>query len=365
LALLELVTPWARDRGEDTLALTVDHGLRPEAASEALFVADYCQSRGIPHRTLTWSPPAASITAARARRARHRLLASAVREAGANWLLLGHTRDDQAETVVMRQRAGATGPGLAGIRAATMSPIWPDGRGVSLFRPCLGVSRQALRDHLRAAGQSWIEDPTNADEGFERVRVRTDLAANHALRRAALVLADEVGTARHAQDVRIARWLQTQVRAGEDGLIACDPATLSIEDFAEALAHLLMAAAGTDRRAPRNARRALAAHLKGGRAGEAQTLGGAWAARRRGYIHIARDPGETPAFNQGQAGVWDGRFQIRLVTNHPQAADSKPDIRPLARPGYPGTASDQTAECLIAGRLRDIAAMLASPMNKL
>ncbi|MGE0725158.1 MAG: tRNA lysidine(34) synthetase TilS, partial [Alphaproteobacteria bacterium] len=115
LALTLLADGWARARGGAVLALTVDHGLRPEAAAEAATVAAWLGARGIAHATLEWSGPRpmAAIQAA-ARAARLDLLAAACREAGILHLLLAHHRQDQAETASLR---GARGSGTDG-RAA-------------------------------------------------------------------------------------------------------------------------------------------------------------------------------------------------------------------------------------------------------
>ncbi|MDP1556345.1 MAG: ATP-binding protein, partial [Hyphomonas sp.] len=99
ITLLHLAHRWARPRGAKLLVLTVDHRLRPAAAAEAAGVARLAGDLGLPHLTLVWEAPMARQSAAR--RARHALLATALKSAGGQLLLTGHTASDQAETVLM------------------------------------------------------------------------------------------------------------------------------------------------------------------------------------------------------------------------------------------------------------------------
>src|SRR5690606_5645072 len=152
------------------LAVTIDHGLRPESGAEAEAVGRLAAAHRIPHRVLRWEGPKPKTgIAAAARAARLSLLAKAAGQAGADLVLTGHTADDQAETLAMRLARGE-GRGGAGIAPATLY----DGR-IWFVRPLLGTRRAALRTFLRERGISWAEDPTNIDRRFERARVRQDL----------------------------------------------------------------------------------------------------------------------------------------------------------------------------------------------
>ncbi|MEL6369816.1 MAG: tRNA lysidine(34) synthetase TilS [Pseudomonadota bacterium] len=153
-------------------AVTIDHGLRPESAREAEQVASWARTISIPHETRIWqgAKPVSGLQAA-ARRARYQLLAEAAADVGAGAIVTGHTEDDQIETFLMRMARGNATGGLAG-----MAPIRPIAAGAGpvadLWRPFLGVSREVLRAYLGAGGQAFIDDPSNEDERFERVRVR-------------------------------------------------------------------------------------------------------------------------------------------------------------------------------------------------
>lgn len=172
MALLELAAAWARTRGRRLLAVTVDHALNPSSLDWGRTCARACASLGVEWLETRWigDKPAAGLTAA-ARMARHGLIADVARKAGAKVILLAHTADDIAESDWMRAR----GSNLGHLREWSPSPVWPEGRGLMLFRPLLEESREKLRNFLRARGRGWIEDPANADTRFGRSRARLSL----------------------------------------------------------------------------------------------------------------------------------------------------------------------------------------------
>ncbi|WP_158044976.1 tRNA lysidine(34) synthetase TilS [Skermanella pratensis] len=180
LALCLLLKAWADRSGGSLLALTVDHGLRHNAAEEAVQVGSWLAARGIAHDVLRWegSKPASGIQAA-ARDARQRLLADRCRSEGILHLVLAHHLEDQAETTLLRFAKGSGPDGLAG-----MSPLRETG-AVRILRPLLGMPRARLKAVLEAAGQPWVEDPSNRSAAFARVRLRAmaDTLAGRAGRR--------------------------------------------------------------------------------------------------------------------------------------------------------------------------------------
>lgn len=173
--LLALHHALKRDKtGHRLVAATVDHGLRAEAAGEAEEVARLCGELAIPHRIMKWreQKPSTGISAA-ARDARYRLLMIAADAFGADLMVTGHTLDDQIETVAMRaaRNDGQDNLGLAG-----MAPnVLIDGRRW-LARPLLSTRRAAIRSFLKTEGRGWIDDPSNLDDHYERVRVRARIA---------------------------------------------------------------------------------------------------------------------------------------------------------------------------------------------
>ncbi len=172
LALLHLFARIQAHRGATLHAVTVDHRLRPEAAEEARFVAGICAGLGVSHDTLVWDHGKIDGNLQdQARRARYGLIAAWARDRGIGSVVLGHTADDQAETFLMGLARGAGIDGLCGMRRG-----WEEG-GIRWLRPYLTVPRADLRAYLTRHGIRWVEDPSNADDRFQRVKARKALAA--------------------------------------------------------------------------------------------------------------------------------------------------------------------------------------------
>jgi tRNA(Ile)-lysidine synthase len=167
LALALLADAWARPHGGLVTALTVDHRLRPGSADEAAQVALWLRRRSIAQATLVRDGPGfAGDVQAEARAARYRLLEGWCEGAGVLHLLTGHHREDQAETVLLRLARGSGLDGLAGIPAVT------ERRDCRILRPLLAIPRARLAATLEAQGQAWVEDPSNRDPAYARVRLR-------------------------------------------------------------------------------------------------------------------------------------------------------------------------------------------------
>jgi tRNA(Ile)-lysidine synthase len=178
-ALMWLAARW-RDglaRKPKLLAVTIDHGLREGSAREARAVKRLAGTLMVEHRTLRWTgpKPKTGIQEA-ARNARYRLLTEAARRAGAEQILLGHTLDDQAETVLIRLVRGSGVGGLAGMRRFAPVPA-PVSEATSLVRPLLGVTKARLIATLKAAEVPYADDPSNRNEDFTRVRLRAAMPA--------------------------------------------------------------------------------------------------------------------------------------------------------------------------------------------
>ncbi len=175
-ALLWLAARWrARlKRGPKLVAVTVDHGLRPDSVEEAKAVKRLARELKVEHRTVRWTgtKPATGIQAA-ARAARYRLLVAAARRAGARHILTAHTLDDQAETVLIRLSRGSGLTGLAGMARVTALDVAPPRKDrLLLVRPFLGIPKTRLIATSRAAKVPFADDPSNADPRFTRARLR-------------------------------------------------------------------------------------------------------------------------------------------------------------------------------------------------
>jgi tRNA(Ile)-lysidine synthase len=188
-ALMVLAARWrgALAKGPRLLAVTVDHGLRPESAREARAAKQLARRLGIRHRTMRWigDKPQAGLPQA-ARAVRYRLLASAARAAGAGHILTAHTLDDQAETVLLRMARGSGPTGLAAMARESRLMDQPAGAGASprraegpllLVRPLLDLPKARLIATLAAARIAFCDDPSNRDPRFTRARLRELLPA--------------------------------------------------------------------------------------------------------------------------------------------------------------------------------------------
>ena len=187
-ALMWLAARWRkrRRRGPKLIAVTVDHGLRPEARREAAAVKRLAARLGIAHRTLRWTgaKPSTGLQE-KAREARYRLIAAAADRAHATCVLTAHTIDDQAETILFRltRGSGLTGlGGMARMRPLLMPAAQPPadrrrrkpepGTSVFLVRPLLEVPKARLVATIRAAKIPCADDPSNRDPRFTRTRLR-------------------------------------------------------------------------------------------------------------------------------------------------------------------------------------------------
>jgi len=167
LALLLLAKAAMRDR---IAVATVDHGLRPGSASEAAMVAELCAAHGIAHDILTVKVAPGNLQD-RARAARYAALARWMERRGLSALATAHQADDQAETLMMRLNRGSGVAGLAGVRARATVP----GTNHVLLRPLLGWRRAELAGIVAASGLEPVQDPSNEDPRFDRVRIREAL----------------------------------------------------------------------------------------------------------------------------------------------------------------------------------------------
>lgn len=166
MALAHVLGRLALERRWSLLVVSIDHGLRPEAAEEVAFVGRFSESLGLPFHSLRLTLEKGPSLQDRARKERYRVLGELAEEHRASRIAVGHTQDDQAETVLARLLRGPGVGGLAGIE-----PRRADG----VIRPLIDCRRFEVEAYLRRHGVGWIEDPSNRDEAFLRVRIRQRL----------------------------------------------------------------------------------------------------------------------------------------------------------------------------------------------
>lgn len=315
MALAMLADGWARERGIPLTALTVDHGLREAAAEEAARVAEWLGRRGIAHQTLRVSRPRPTAGVQRAAREwRFAAFDGWCRDNDAGPVLLAHTREDQAETLWLRIAADSGPDGLAAMRPRARL------RGLEVARPLLSVAKRRLVATCRARDQAWIEDPSNRDQQYTRVRLRRlapglsdfGLGAREAAR-----ITGAMAIARAEMDRQCATFLRLHGGVSPTGVawFDADEFRRLPKPFQEILLSRLTRAVGGAELPPRRARvERLVAELRGGDAFRARTLAGCIIARRGDRkVWVYREPGKVAgrvSVEPGRLRRWDNRFEV-------------------------------------------------------
>jgi tRNA(Ile)-lysidine synthase len=358
LALMLLAVRWRAltPEGPELLVLTVDHGLRPESASEARFVVETAARHGLSARVLTWADPHPTANLeAEARSARYRLLVTAAVEVDCRDIATAHHQEDQAETFLLRLKRGSGVYGLAGMASALQRD------GVRIVRPLLGMPRATLHGVVEAAGLVPVVDPHNADPRFDRTRARALLPilaefGIDAERVAAT--ATRLGRAAAALDAVVDRLLVKAAVADDFGGVRLSAAAFRAEPEEirlRALARILRAVGGAGF-VPRlesvetleRAMRSDAGMLP------RTTLAGVIVDLRKESFRFQREAGRDGlpvlAFHGDFDGIWDGRFRITASAN----ASTSLQIGPLGAEGRRALAT-----CVPKGMSRAIEALPA------
>ncbi|GJL97998.1 MAG: hypothetical protein DHS20C06_18150 [Hyphobacterium sp.] len=359
LALLLIAAEWAKRSNTPLVPVIIDHGLRADSADDARFAADQADRAGFPARIVCWSgdKPQTGIQAA-ARQFRLHTFTAIAAQLGAQTVLLGHTQDDQAETLWMRLQSGGDGDALSVMGERSPLPLWPDGRGISLMRPLLDARRARLRQWLVSKRQSWLDDPSNENAAFTRVRNRQTL----------MRLEDEgfdIDRLAGLADALRSERLQKQRRAGQ---IFQQSATLQPWGGVHLQRHQILSAPSDIGEYVIDAARAAVSGDPAPRRDSAQRLRAALAAQNPATVagvaltrhtedwFLVRDPGAVTgrADNSAQLDlrkrvadnlIWDGRLAVRDVNTditllgkaYPAGLSSSDldHVPAIARPGLP------------------------------
>lgn len=304
LLLLSQALKAAPDLSISLCAATVDHALRSESADEARQVAALCASLNIAHRTVVWQgeKPKAGIMAA-AREARYGLLAEAAEALDANLIVTGHTADDQRETLQMRGKR--TEQVSTGIADAVLFD-----RRFWILRPLLFSTRANIRAFLDAREVSWIDDPSNEDLKYERVRTRRQLSAEAGLERDIRGAWEE----RLAFSSTGAEWQDRHFRlhGGLLGQVMPDGLRQDRAVLDYALGRLTAVFGGQPFPPGRTQMERILSFVASSEPGR-MTAGRVVFDLRRDGLYLARENrGILPLVLQpGEAGVWDGRFAVK------------------------------------------------------
>lgn len=320
MALTLVAAAWAKTAGHPLTALTVDHGLRPESAAEAAQVGRWLKARGIAHHVLHWrgEKPSRNIQAA-ARDARYDLLAKWCRRHRVAQLVLAHTQDDQAETVLLRAGRGSGVDGLCG--------MWPASarNGITLLRPLLGIPKARLIATLTALGQPWIEDPSNRNPAFQRVQVRTALQMLAPAGLAPKRLAETAIRMQRLQPLLAslaADVIARAVSAPPAGHLLVDHATLAalpVEIASRVLASLLTRVSGQNPPPRYDSLSDLAVAISATNFSK-KTLHGCVITIWRKQIALTREPakaGPAVPLLPGRTAVWDARWALTWPKSAP------------------------------------------------
>ncbi len=311
MALCLLLKEWCDKNGGEVLALTVDHGLRAESVAEAEQVAATLKSFNIPHQILRWTGDKPSThLQERARQARYDLLVDACLENNFPVLTVAHNLEDQIETFWMRLKDGSGLDGLAGMAKDR------DIDGIRLIRPLLGFTREELRQYCSDRNCDVIDDPSNTNEKFLRVRLRQfeDMLAQEGLspQRLSATL-QKLEEARAALETVTEAALQSAVQLKPEGYIVLQlPLFMALHADIQrrCLLRLLPLVApqdyppGTD--AVDQLRQGILNPDFRGR-----TLAGVEVFPSQGGIVFAREAAAmAPPINAKTGAFWDGRFMV-------------------------------------------------------
>ncbi len=329
MALALLANDFARARGSRIIALTVDHALRAGSREEAEQVAAWMAARGIAHHILT--PPHLDHhknMQESARIRRYDALADWCRGHDVLHCLLAHHAGDQAETVALMQARGDTADGAAGMSAMR------NYRGVRFLRPLLGMAKEDLKKYLLTRAAGWVEDPSNVNPKFARVRMRGALSTNATERAALLTTARTEGEARAERDNALAEAAASLVSihpAGFAELPLSAWGELAPTLASQLIADLLTTISGKTHRPRAHETERLCAALRG-EAPLRRTLHGCEISANKNTLRIAREAARVtaPMPLRGEGTLrWDERYTIRYAL----AEDTELTLRALGRDG--------------------------------
>ena len=246
-----------KHEAEQLSVATVDHGLRAESRDEANWVKQVSARLGLSHQTLAWRP-GSNATSSTAREARYQLLVNHAVDINCSIIALGHTLNDQAETLMMRAARMTSDSDTRGLSGMAEWSTYHDTR---LWRPFLSCDRSDLRLALSQVDQLWIDDPTNKNLTSERVRVRNRLNASHDI--APTIeqigrLAHMSGRTRHWINEKTAAVLEKCTRVWADGTVEFGNVDgIPVPILQESLSVLVLTVGSMEFRTPRYKIRAL------------------------------------------------------------------------------------------------------------
>lgn len=313
MALTLLLAEYCERSGNKLTAITVDHGLRKESASEAAQVGKWVKKYGVEHVVLKWQgkKPTSNIQEA-AREARYALMAEYCNANSIKHLFIAHHREDQAETFLLRLARGSGVDGLACMNAQTQM------HGINLLRPLLDVSKAELLAYLKAKKQKFVDDPSNHKLMYDRVKMRKAMPV---LAELGLTAERLVSTAKAMQRAR--QSLETETNAVlkrsckffPEGYAALKQFDAEDEIALRVMAHIVMAIGGNKVRPRLEETEQLLSAVRQ-KPFKGATLGGCQFIAHKDGIIVCRELNAVEKPVPASSKTWDNRFNI--TSNSPK-----------------------------------------------
>ncbi len=330
MALTILAHDWAQARGGAVTALIVDHGIRSDSALEAQNVAAILRNKCIPTAVLPYKGPLMKgAVQAAARQARYTLLADWCIANSCLHLFIAHHLEDQAETILLRLARGSGLDGLSGMATVTES------RNLRILRPFLGLSTERLRSTLNERRICHVNDPSNDDPTFARVRIRAlkgTLSVEGMTPRRLAATTARNARARSALESNVAVLLAQTAVLHPQGYAILDPKGLvrAPEEIGlRALSRLLICISGGSYPPRLKHIEGLYDWIQSGMPDSGRTMAGCRILRREKTLLICREPAAAKETVVARGDViWDNRFKFRF------GRVGKGEIRCLGQEGW-------------------------------
>jgi tRNA(Ile)-lysidine synthase len=313
LALMFLINKWLKNNKfkKDIVVLTVNHQLREESNAECAEVSLIAEGYGFHHKILIWHHGNIKTSIQeKARNARYELMINYLKETRIDTLITGHTLDDNIETFLMRL---AKGSGLEGLKSIQTSRNLD---GINLFRPLLKVTRDQTTKILVSQNIGWIDDPTNNDEKYERIKIRNNISTleklNISKEKLQLTL-NRLGRAHEVISNVTDKALREVLHFDNLGYVSLDydilrayPHEIIIKVFEKALIYV------NGKRVSLQSLERVCSEVIQTR--KPKTINGCVIYTKKNMIHITRENRDIECFNLkvGDYHFWDNRFKICL-----------------------------------------------------
>lgn len=287
----------------DIIAIIVDHGLRVESGKEAKLVQKRLKALNIDSEILKWEgkKPSSNIQE-KAREARYNLLFEYCKKHKIKQLMVGHTKNDQAETVLMRILRGSGIDGISGIKKVEKR------KGITIIRPLLDYTREEIIKTLKHYKVKWVEDPSNLNEKYERIRIRnlinSQKDASVWVNRLSL-LSSNARRARNFLESEVNAFIKKHVKLSNLGYVSFnvdDIENLHEEMRLRVLSKLLLLVSGRKRRNRLTS-------LEKVDLRKTNTLWDSITRNLKGICYIYKEPASVKNVISG--GIWDNRFKIK------------------------------------------------------